>query len=53
MDIEHLDRIAHDLGGLPEFQRPTPGQRTTGHLPMADVAIGGRDEFHVMAQFAP
>ena len=41
------------LGRLLHFGRAPLGQRSAGHSPVADVAVGDRDELDVMAQRGP
>ena len=48
VNVEHLGGRAQHLGRLLHLGRPPLRQLTAGHLPMADVAVGDRDQLHVM-----
>ena len=52
VDVEHLGGDAKP-GGLLDFRRSPLGQRSAGHPPVADVAVGDRDELDVVAQRGP
>ena len=53
VNVEHLDRRAPALGTLFDLGRSTQGERSAGHVPVADVAIRDRDQLHMMPGLRP
>jgi hypothetical protein len=53
VNVEDFGFDSQVLGGLIDFGRAALRQRAAGDLPMADVAVGDRNEFDVMTQGGP
>ena len=49
VNVEDFVGNAESLGDGLHFLQATHGQRTAGHLPVADIAVGGGNQLHVMA----
>jgi hypothetical protein len=53
VDVEHVDVGSQDLGSLLDFLLAAQRQRPAGLAPVADVAIGHRDELDVVPLSSP
>jgi hypothetical protein len=53
VDVEHLGGDTEKARGLHYLRQPAFGQRTARLAPMADVAIGDGDEFHLVSFGGP